>query len=52
MRYLITLRLDPHDATLAYARALVEPYGLNVDTDCGLVSIQGEGPGSAVRRCQ
>ncbi|MFY9974523.1 MAG: hypothetical protein WAK53_09720 [Chromatiaceae bacterium] len=39
MRYLITLRLDPHDATLVHARALVEPYGLKVDTDYGLVSI-------------
>jgi hypothetical protein len=39
MRYLITLRLAPHDATLAHARALVEPYGLKVDTDYGLVSI-------------
>jgi hypothetical protein len=39
MRYLITLRLDPHNATLAHARALVEPFGLKVDTDYGLVSI-------------
>ena len=39
MRYLITLRLDADDATLAHARALVEPYGLKVDTDYGLVSI-------------
>jgi hypothetical protein len=39
MRYLITLRIEPPDATLAHVQAALEPSGLTVDTDYGLVSI-------------
>jgi hypothetical protein len=39
MRYLITLHLEPPDNTLAQARALLEPFGLKIDTDYGLVLI-------------
>lgn len=39
MRYLITLHLEPPDNTLAHARALLEPFGLKIDIDYGLVRI-------------
>ena len=39
MRYLITLRLAPADATLKHAQTLLEPLGLSIDTRYGLVAI-------------
>lgn len=39
MRYLITLRLDSSEATLAHARELLDAFGLTVDVDYGLVNI-------------
>ena len=39
MRYLITLRLSPPHTTLEYAQDLLEPLGLRIDTQYGLVSI-------------
>ena len=39
MRYLITLKFAPFEATLEHARELLEPFGLTVDVAFGLVSI-------------
>jgi hypothetical protein len=39
MRYLVTLRLAPAHRTLEYARHLLEPLGLRIDVQYGLVSI-------------
>ena len=39
MRYLITLKLAPFEATLAHARKLLEPLGLTVDIAYGLIII-------------
>ena len=39
MRYLITLKFAPSEATLAQARELLEPFGLVVDVAYGLVII-------------
>ena len=39
MRYLITLRLTPADRTLEHAQSLLEPLGLGVDAQYGLVMI-------------
>ena len=39
MRYLITLRLTPTDRTFGHAQSLLEPFGLGVDAQYGLVMI-------------
>lgn len=39
MRYLITLKFAPLEATLAHARELLEPLGLTVDIAYGLIII-------------